>query len=90
VSPAVTLDAIIDELGDIDLLKLDIEGAEYEVLTACRQLDRVRCIVGEVHTIPNATTDQFFSLLDGFSIVESDIHDGKGTFLALKSDSVAA
>ena len=35
---AVTLDSIIDELGDIDLLKIDIEGAEYEVLGSCRQL----------------------------------------------------
>jgi len=46
---AVTLDQVIEEVGPIDLLKLDIEGAEFEVLATSRHLDRVRRIAGEIH-----------------------------------------
>ena len=78
---AVTLDSIISELGDVDLLKIDIEGAEYEVLKGCQQLDRVRCIVGEFHTIPDVTAEQFFALLDAYDILEDNVREGQGTFL---------
>lgn len=46
---AVSLDGLIEEHGDIDLLKIDIEGAETEVLPKSRQLARVRRIIGELH-----------------------------------------
>ncbi|MHB1582869.1 MAG: FkbM family methyltransferase, partial [Acidimicrobiales bacterium] len=46
---AVTLDQLVEELGPIDLLKLDVEGAEFEVLGRSRRLDQVRRIAGEVH-----------------------------------------
>lgn len=47
----VTLDELIERVGDIDLLKLDIEGAEFSVLgratdAALRHVER---IVGELH-----------------------------------------
>jgi len=81
---AVTLDSIIEELGTIDILKIDIEGAEYEVLQACRQLNRINCIVGEFHAVPDVTPAQFFSLLDvfEFEILENNASHGKGTFFA--------
>jgi FkbM family methyltransferase len=81
---AVTLDSIIEELGTIDILKIDIEGAEYEVLQACRQLDRINCIVGELHPVSDVTPAQFFALLDAFEfeILENNASRGKGTFLA--------
>jgi FkbM family methyltransferase len=44
-----SLDSLIAEHGDVDLLKLDIEGAEFEVLPAARQLRRVARIVAELH-----------------------------------------
>lgn len=49
--PAVTLDEIVLELEleTIDILKLDIEGAERSVLTSSSVLDRVRMIVFEFH-----------------------------------------
>jgi FkbM family methyltransferase len=48
---AITLDSLVDELslGCIDVLKLDIEGAEIPVLTSTTVLDRVRVIVFEYH-----------------------------------------
>src|ERR1700733_8221921 len=82
---AVTLDSIIDELGDIDLLKIDIEGAEYEVLEACQQLQRVRCIIGEVHAIPNASAEQLFALLSDFDISADGVQGGQGPFIARRA-----
>ncbi len=51
-APAVTVDQLIDELGvdEIDYVKMDIEGAEKEVLAkAGSWLPKVRCIKVEVH-----------------------------------------
>jgi FkbM family methyltransferase len=79
---AVTLDSIIDEVGDIDLLKIDIEGAEYEVLEACQQLHRVRCIIGEVHAIPNASAERLFALLSDFEVAAERVQGGQGPFIA--------
>ena len=46
---ATSLDNLISELGHIDLLKIDIEGAEYEAFRACKSLGSISKIVGEVH-----------------------------------------
>lgn len=48
--PAVTLESILDGRGwdRCDLLKLDCEGAEYDILEHC-DLSRFRHIVGEYH-----------------------------------------
>jgi FkbM family methyltransferase len=45
----VTLDGLVETYGPIDLLKIDIEGAEFPVLARSSSLDRVRRIVGELH-----------------------------------------
>jgi len=46
---AVSLDSLVEELGTIDLLKIDIEGGEHAVLASSQRLDRVNQIVGEIH-----------------------------------------
>ena len=48
---SITLEELVHELGRIDLLKMDIEGAEYDVLlgTECGTLRRIAKIVLEVH-----------------------------------------
>jgi FkbM family methyltransferase len=67
----VGLDGIIEELGleRVDLLKLDIEGAEYDVLANAARLGTVQAIVGELHTtlVPVAA-ERFFSLLADFDV----------------------
>ena len=83
---AVTLDSIIAELGGIDILKIDIEGAEYDVLAASRELGRVGCIVGEVHPLPDRSGEELFAQLDGFELVSSDVRDGQGPFMALRRE----
>lgn len=47
----VTLDNIVDDMGSIDLLKLDIEGAEFEIFKKlnANTLKKIKCIFAEVH-----------------------------------------
>lgn len=49
--PAITLDALIEErgIGRVDLLKMDIEGAEREILGAGEYLDTVQHLIAELH-----------------------------------------
>ncbi|MBS7612598.1 FkbM family methyltransferase, partial [Candidatus Bathyarchaeota archaeon] len=51
--PAIEFSQIIDRYGDIDLLKMDIEGAEYQVLLSMKdnELLRVKKIVAELHPL---------------------------------------
>jgi FkbM family methyltransferase len=53
---ATTMDAIMDETGicSIDLLKVDIEGAEAEVFESCPWIEKVRVIAIELHDRLNA------------------------------------
>lgn len=68
-----TLSSVIQELGikAIDLLKIDVEGAEYEVLEGIEENDwpKIKQIVGEVHNkkgrldkIQNLLTSQGFKI----------------------------
>jgi FkbM family methyltransferase len=67
----IGLDGIIEELGldRIDLLKIDVEGAEYDVLANATRLGIVRAIAGELHPgLVPVDPDAFFALLDGFDV----------------------
>jgi len=46
-----TLDAVVEEAGNVDLVKMDIEGAEYDVFSKCAAstLRRIARMVAEVH-----------------------------------------
>jgi FkbM family methyltransferase len=49
--PSITLDSITASTGPIDLLKLDIEGAEFDVLDAASEdsLSQISAIAAELH-----------------------------------------
>jgi FkbM family methyltransferase len=49
--PAITLDDVFAEVSDrtIALLKIDIEGAEHDVLRNASSLDRIQVLRGEFH-----------------------------------------
>ena len=70
---AISIDDLIMHYapeGMIDLLKMDIEGAEADVLSGpMHWLDRVSCIVAELH--PPFTLEQFRGLMitRGFDII---------------------
>lgn len=62
--PTRTVPDILDELGwaRVDLIKMDIEGAEREVLAGCASwLDRVGAVVLEVH--PNTSPQEIGSFV---------------------------
>lgn len=61
---AVSLDDLIAELGPIDLLKMDVEGAEYGAIGACTRLDAVSAIVGEMHLEGPEERPRLDALLD--------------------------
>jgi FkbM family methyltransferase len=67
--PATTLDALLAELGDpeVSLLKLNVEGAEWDVVRASSSLPRIRAIVGEFHDdLCPVPWETFRDALDGF------------------------
>jgi FkbM family methyltransferase len=62
--PTRSLDSLIKELGigRLDVLKLDVEGAEDEVLAAFRGLSSVPVVIGELHTdLAPSSPKWFFS-----------------------------
>jgi FkbM family methyltransferase len=48
---SATLDDLVSDVGEIELVKLDIEGAEFPVLLDCRAetLSHISAIVAEIH-----------------------------------------
>jgi FkbM family methyltransferase len=62
-----TLDELMSEMGDgsCDLLKLDCEGAEYDILLGCSDegLRRVRTIICEYHPVPGRFLHELTSRL---------------------------
>jgi FkbM family methyltransferase len=84
----VSLDDLMDDLGldRIDLLKLDVEGAEYEVLARTTRLDSVRAIAGELHPalIP-CTPDEFFALLGDFEVKVDEFSGASWQFKAVRT-----
>jgi hypothetical protein len=56
--------------GDVDLLKLDAEGAEFAVLPQLAREPRVRALVGELHfdLVPAASVADVLRELSDFEI----------------------
>ena len=74
-----TLDAILTErkIDNVDMLKIDVEGYEYEVLTGCKELMRqkkIKKIICEIHSQylakKGVSEDMLYSLLrdNGFKV----------------------
>jgi FkbM family methyltransferase len=67
----VSLDTLIDRLGAerIDLLKVDVEGMEFELLARSERLAAVDAIVGEFHPLLSGHGPQaFVELLRDFDV----------------------
>jgi FkbM family methyltransferase len=82
----VTLDDLTAEDDRVRLLKIDIEGDEWDVLRA-GDLGRFSAIVGELHpaSLP-VGVDEFFALFDGFDVTTPVDPAGHGTFRAVRRD----
>jgi FkbM family methyltransferase len=66
--PAVTLDHLLAEHA-IDAVKMDVEGAEFEVVAAARRLDAATTYWGEVHaTADDERTQRMLAAFGGFAV----------------------
>lgn len=84
---AVALDDVLDwdGAGRPVLLKIDIEGAEYDVLGAFGRLGDVSAVVGEVHPgLMDGALEQFRGLFDEFELDLPAVVTGDTTFRALR------
>ncbi len=91
-----TLTQVFDEhqIASLDLLKMDIEGGEYETLlsTPVAVLKRIQRIALEYHAdVPGYTTGQLLEYLReaGFE-VKKDMHNSEGYGVALLENSAAS
>jgi FkbM family methyltransferase len=85
---SVTLDSIIEELGSrgVDLLKLDVEGAEYDILAQARRLRAVRAIAGELHPgLIAVSPEEFFRVLAEFEVRVTRISASSWHFTARRA-----
>jgi FkbM family methyltransferase len=84
--PTKSLDSLMRdlELDAIDVLKIDVEGAEEEVLGSCTRLADVRTIVGELHTPAlNMPVEEFYRrYLGDFAVETTDRRPERCTFVA--------
>src|SRR4051812_40334130 len=73
---AISLDSIVAEHGDIDLLKLDIEGAEPQVIPSASVLSRVRRVVAELHLFQDGEEQPIVDALkrEGFRVTVVPSH----------------
>lgn len=59
--PTITIPEIVQKHGRIDILKIDIEGAELELFAAdTKWLDDVRCLIIELHDFMRQGTSMSF------------------------------
>lgn len=68
---ATTLDQAIANIGgNVDIVKMDIEGAEFDVLEHSKSLGQIREIVGEVHpAFANRNADEIKAVLSFTHVV---------------------
>jgi len=82
-----SIDSILAEAGvsHADLVKIDVEGSEYEALKAFSGLRWVNTIVGEFHPpLAGKKPDKFFELLRGFEVKAVRRSPNKTSFWAVR------
>jgi FkbM family methyltransferase len=67
----VALGTLLDRAGleRVDLLKLDVEGAEWEILPAVRLADVAAAVIGELHDPGDDSQAVLDEAFDGFDVV---------------------
>ncbi|MBE2317978.1 FkbM family methyltransferase [Solirubrobacter sp. CPCC 204708] len=91
---AVTLDELIAD-GGADLVKIDIEGGEFDVLPASRRLAEVPVVLGEIHAAPGTPeAEAVLALFEGAELVSTDPGPANSqwttVFSAVRRDRVPA
>jgi len=81
------LDSLMAELGldSIDVLKIDVEGAEHEVLEGFTRMRDVAVVVGEYHpAIHGRRFEELEGVFDGFDLEVRGNRDGVRHFRAVR------
>jgi FkbM family methyltransferase len=87
----MTLDDLLTTfaLETVDLLKLDCEGAEFDILlgASTQTLGRIRCIVGEYHHVDGHQPEELVRVLEdgGFNATFTPDLGGLGIFHATRT-----
>lgn len=69
---ATTLDTVFDNLPKIDLVKFDIEGAEFDVFGASKKINKVQRLIGEVHEdIAQKNVEEFIEIFKNFRVINN-------------------
>lgn len=81
--PAISLDRLLAE--PVDVLKLDIEGAEFDVVPGSERLSSVRVVVGEIHAEPDSrAAEGLLSELTEFNVEAEGDGAGHTIFRAFR------
>jgi FkbM family methyltransferase len=61
-----TLDQLVEDFGlqRGDMVKMDIEGAEHDVIPAARCMDRFSVLIGEVHPVQDGAPERLIAELE--------------------------
>jgi FkbM family methyltransferase len=92
--PAISLDELFSkhDVRTVDVLKIDVEGLEYEILKVCTKLSHVARIVVEYHDVNlkdkllNLLEDKYFSCVkvdpSGSNPYSGDLYFVNNTFVS--------
>ena len=78
----------LDELlaGDVDLMKVDIEGGEFDILPASERLPSLRAVLGEIHAPPHsADAERLLALFEDFEVRSTEPDPAGGQFATVFS-----
>lgn len=85
--PTISMDSIMEKysLTSIDILKIDIEGVEYDVLKHFTKLHTVKYILAEVHPSSSGhSVEEFLALCPNFRAIEISKGEFSGKVHMLK------
>jgi FkbM family methyltransferase len=90
--PVRRLETLLREerIGHVDLLKIDIEGAEFQILGACARLN-VRALVGEIHPrLVGRDAAECLAMLGGYTVQSQNYGPNLVLFSALSAELPAS
>lgn len=83
--PTLSFDSILAKHHHrkIDLLKFDIEGAEYELFRSARNLQNIKTFIGELHTdLIGCSVEEFKRLFSGYEVRTEELGKHRLLFFA--------
>jgi len=84
-----SLVSVVEEFGNdgVDLLKFDVEGAEFEIFEAFHRFDSIHTIVGELHTNESRDLGSFTRLFeDHYDVTCTPMGEHRYSFLATRKE----